>query len=176
MFAAIRRVTGIRRTASIHRADARRVEGGPQAVVVPIVRMDAAAIAALSAARTMAGRAIAVHVTRAGEQAARDALVAAWDASGVDAPLSVVHDERDRLVEALATFVRGLPEQRVAVLLPAADADPARRRSRRHDVLVDALRVEGCAVRVDRAAAPAEHTPAESAPADGSRKPLVTAA
>jgi hypothetical protein len=175
MFAAIRRVTGIRRTASIRRADARRVEGGPQAVVVPIVRMDAAAVAALSAARTMAGRAIAVHVTRAGEQLARDTLVAAWDASGVDAPLSVVYDERGRLVEALATFVRGLPERRVAVLLPA-DADSARGRGRRHDVLVEALRAEGCAVRVSRAAAPAEGTSHKNGPAEGSRNPLVTAA
>ncbi|MEU0933180.1 hypothetical protein [Embleya sp. NPDC005971] len=168
MFATIRRVTGIRRTASIRRADARRVEGDPQAVVVPIARMDVAAVAALSAARAMAGRAIAVHVTRAGERAARDELVAAWDASGVDAPLSVVHDERDRLVEALATFVRGLPERRVAVLLPAGAA-PAR--GRRHDVLVAALRAEGCAIRVERAAAPTG-----SAPTAGPRKPLVSAA
>ncbi|MFI6580204.1 hypothetical protein [Embleya sp. NPDC050493] len=175
MFAAIRRVTGIRRTASIHRAEARRVEGGPQAVVVPIARMDAAAVAALRTAHRAAGRAIAVHVTRAGEQAARDALVAAWDASGVDAPLSVVYDEHDRLVEALATFVRGLPERRVAVLLPA-DADPARGRGRRHDVLVDALRAEGCALRVDRAAAPAEAASTGSGPAEGPRRPLVTAA
>ncbi|MGC0421451.1 hypothetical protein [Embleya sp. AB8] len=161
MFAVIRRVTGIRHTASIRRATglggrggrgARSAEDGPQVVVVPIVRMDAAALAALGAARAMGGRAIAVHVTHTGERAAREALIAAWDASGVDAPLSVVHDERGRLVEALATFVRGLPERRVAVLLPA-DADPARARSRRHDVLVDALRAEGCATLVRRAAA-----------------------
>ncbi|MGW1994243.1 hypothetical protein [Embleya sp. NPDC001921] len=152
MFAAIRRVDGIRRTASIRRAGARAPEGGPRVVVVPIVRMDAAAVAALTAARATAGRAIAVHVTHAGERAARDALVAAWDASGVDAPLSVVFDERDRLVEALAGFVRGLPERRVAVLFPAP-ADPVRTRGRRHDVLVESLRAEGCAIRVDRAKA-----------------------
>ncbi|GCE01631.1 hypothetical protein [Embleya hyalina] len=166
MFAVLRRVTGIRRTVALRRTGGRGAEGGPQAVVVPIVRMDAAAVAALAAARDMGGRAIAVHVTRPGERAVRDALVDAWDAAGVDAPLSVVFDERDRLVEALATFVRGLPERRVAVLVPAA-ADPARGRGR-HDVLVEALRAEGCALLVVRAEAAAPPPPA--------RDPLVTAA
>ncbi|MFJ8742151.1 hypothetical protein ACIRL2_22490 [Embleya sp. NPDC127516] len=129
------------------------------------MRMDDAAVAELTAARGTAGRAIAVHVTHAGERVARDALVAAWEASGVDAPLSVVFDEHDRLVEAPAGIVRGLPERRVAVLFPAR-AEPVRTRGRRHDVLVESLRAEGCAIRVDRA----------EARALVSRDPVVTAA
>ncbi|WP_439675148.1 hypothetical protein [Embleya sp. MST-111070] len=167
MFTVLRRVTGIRRTVALRRTGGRGAAGAPRAVVVPIVRVDAAALAALGAARDLGGRAIAVHVTRPGERAVRDALVDAWDAAGVDAPLSVVFDERDRLVEVLATFVRGLPERRVAVLVPAA-ADPARVRGRRHDTLVEALRAEGCAVLVARAEAPAPPLPV--------RDPLVTAA
>ncbi|MYV98571.1 hypothetical protein [Streptomyces sp. SID3343] len=133
-------------------AAARSVER--RVVVVPVARIDAAAVATLSAARASGGRVLAVHVTHAGERAGRDALVAAWDASGVDVTLSVVHADGDLIAEPLVTFVRGLPERNPLVRLPGPPPVPGWHRSTgsRGEQVYRALRAAG----VDVASTPGD--------------------
>jgi hypothetical protein len=176
MFIGFRRIAGaVRRSprrgpiVRARSATARPVER--RVVVVPVARMDAVAVATLSAARASGARVLAVHVTHAGEQAGRDALVAAWDACGVDVTLSVVYADHDLIAEPLVTFVRGLPERNAVVRLPGTPASPGWHRSAgsRGGQVYRALRAAG----VDVESTPGSALPAAGAPAKAGLAPAA---
>jgi amino acid transporter len=86
-------------------------------VVVPVVAITRLASELLSTALGMGHRVVAVHVAYPDETAAARAMVRDWTEWRPEIPLVLLESPRRELGPPLVGYVRGLPEERVIVLI-----------------------------------------------------------
>lgn len=97
-----------------------RLEGYSHEMIVPIARVDRAAVEAVAYALSVGSRVTAVHVATNQEAAAR--LQEEWKQLGTSVPLEIVQAPYRQLIARFTDFVReratGKPDHQVTVVLP----------------------------------------------------------
>ncbi len=104
-----------------------RVPGRPRPrrslVIVPIGAVNRLTKEAISAALSLGDRVVAVRVTHTDEPEETEEFIRAWERWAPDVNLTLVSDDRRRLVEPIVEYVRGVDEAHVFVLIP--EVEPA---------------------------------------------------
>ncbi|MCU1687971.1 MAG: hypothetical protein JWQ81_8710 [Amycolatopsis sp.] len=112
-------------------------------VVVPVATVSRLTREAVAAALSLGDRVEAVHVTHPEEEAGAREFVDAWEAWNPGVPLVQLYDDRRRLGEPLAEYLRNAEQTRVFVLIAEVEPDHVWQRilqNQRGAVLARALR------------------------------------